>query len=192
MSSIPAIHNYHPETGEYLMASVPDRDPLVPTRYLIPAFATVIAPPPAKDGFVRRFANGAWGYSPVAEPETPPTAAPVATAQMVNVERDRRIAAGVAVEITGYGLVPLQGRLQDQTNMLGLATAANLRIAAGDIETVTKFRDAANVDHDLTPPQIVEMWSKGAAWISAVFEASWALKAADPIPLDFDDDVHWP
>lgn len=192
MSSIPAIHNYHPDTGEYLMASVPDRDPLDAKRYLIPAFATVIAPPAAKDGFVRRFSNGAWGYSPVAEPEAPPTEDPVVTAQMVNIERDRRIAAGVAVEITGYGVVPLQGRLQDQTNMLGLATAASLRIAAGDIETLTKFRDAQNVDHLLTPPQIVEMWSKGAAWISAVFEASWDLKAAEPIPLDYAANSHWP
>lgn len=192
MSSIPAIHNYHPETGEYLMASVPDRDPLDAKRYLIPAFATVIAPPAAKDGFVRRFSNGAWGYSPVAEPEAPPTEDPVVTAQMVNAERDRRVALGATVQIDGYGTVPLQGRLQDQTNLLGLVTAASLRVAAGDTATTTKFRDAANVDHDLTPPQIVEMWSKGAAWISAVFEASWALKAADPIPLDYAANSHWP
>lgn len=192
MSPIPAIHNYHPETGEYLMASVPDRDPLDAKRYLIPAFATVIAPPAGKEGFVRRFVNGAWGYSPVAEPETDPTVTPVVTAQMVNVERDRRIAAGCAVEITGYGVVPLQGRLQDQTNMLGLATAANLRIAAGDAETLTKFRDAQNVDHLLTPTQVVEMWSKGAAWISAVFEASWAIKAMEPIPLDYVANSRWP
>ena len=192
MSSTPAIHNYHPETGEYLMASVPDRDPLDRTRYLIPAFATVIAPPAAKNGFIRRFQNGAWGYSPIVEPETPPTVEPLATAAMVNAERDRRIAAGTAVEITGYGVVPLQGRIQDQTNLLGLATAATLRIAAGDVDTLTKFRDAVNLDHFLTPLQIVEMWSKGAAWISSVFEASWELKAAEPIPLDFATDTYWP
>lgn len=190
--SIPAIHNYHPETGEYIMASVPDRDPLDAKRYLIPAFATVIAPPAAKDGFVRRFKNGAWGYSPIVSPDTPPTMTPMVTDAMVNAERDRRVAFGATVQIDGYGTVPLQGRLQDQTNLLGLVTAASLRLAAGDTATTTKFRDAANVDHDLTPGQIIEMWSKGSAWISAVYQASWVIKAMDPIPADFSDDSRWP
>lgn len=117
---------------------------------------------------------------------------PAPTSSDVNAERDRRVAAGIAVTIDGYGPVPLQGRDQDQTNLLGLVTAANLRIASGDTATLTKFRDAENVDHMLTPPQIIEMWLKGSAWISAVYDASWTLKAMDPIPADYANDSRWP
>lgn len=122
----------------------------------------------------------------------PPYDPPAASTADVNRERDRRVFAGTTVVLTGYGPVPLQGRDQDQTNLLGLVTAASLRIAAGDSVTTTKFRDAANVDHDLTPSQIIEMWSKGSGWISAVYQASWAIKAMDPIPADFADDTRWP
>lgn len=110
----------------------------------------------------------------------------------VNRERDRRVSAGTTVELDGYGPVPLQGRDQDQTNLLGLVTAASLRLAGGDNTTVTKFRDALNVDHMLVPSQIVEMWSKGSAWISDVYDASWTIKAMDPIPADYAADSYWP
>lgn len=110
----------------------------------------------------------------------------------VNRERDRRVFAGTTVELDGYGPVPLQGRDQDQTNLLGLVTAASLRLAAGDNATVTKFRDALNVDHLLVPAQIVEMWSKGSSWISDVYDASWTIKAMEPIPADYAADSYWP
>lgn len=110
----------------------------------------------------------------------------------VNNERDRRINAGTAVQIAGYGSVPLQGRDKDQRNLLGLQAAAAMRLAAGDNATLTKFRDADNVDHMLTPSQIVELWSKGAAWISDTYDASWDIKALDPIPADYADDSRWP
>lgn len=117
---------------------------------------------------------------------------PVVSPGEVNAERDRRIAAGVTVYVEGYGPVALQGREKDQTNLLGLQAAAAMRLAAGDTVTLTKFRDADNVDHMLTPPQIVDLWAKGAAWISATYDASWGLKALDPIPADYADDTHWP
>lgn len=110
----------------------------------------------------------------------------------VNAERDRRIEAGTAVSVAGYGPIPLQGREKDQRNLLGLQAAAAMRLAAGDDATLTKFRDAVNVDHMLTPSQIVELWSKGAAWISDTYEASWDIKALDPIPQNYTDDQFWP
>ncbi len=81
---------------------------------------------------------------------------------------------------------------RDQTRLLRLVTAAQVRLAGGDTATLTKFRDADNVDHMLNPMQIIEMWSKGAAWISANYDASWALKAMNPIPADYVDDSYWP
>lgn len=142
------------------------------------------------DGYVECPANVQPGYMFDGEWHAPQP--PTPSSAVVNAERDRRVSAGTTVTIDGYGPVPLQGRDQDQTNLLGLVTAANLRIASGDTATLTKFRDVENVDHMLTPPQIVEMWSKGSAWISAVYDASWTIKAMNPIPTDYADDSRWP
>ena len=110
----------------------------------------------------------------------------------VNVERSVRIAAGTEVVVAGLAEpVALQGRQQDLSNMLGLAMAAQLRIAQGDTQTQTTFRDRDNMDHVLVPAQVLELWQKGAAWVQTQYDASWALKAMDPIPADYADDVHW-
>lgn len=115
------------------------------------------------------------------------------SAEAVNAERDRRIARGTTIEVSGYGSIPLQGREKDQTNLLGLMNAAKIRIESGDVTTLRKFRDAENVDHMLTPPQFIELWVKGSAWISDVYEASWDLKDMDPIPADYaTNESYWP
>lgn len=107
-------------------------------------------------------------------------------------ERSRRIAEGVVVSVEGYGDVALQGRPEDQVTLGNLAQISLLRIQQGDTTTITKFRDKDNVDHDLTPHQIVDMWVKGTQWASSVYEASWDVKDLDPIPLDYTDDKYWP
>lgn len=113
--------------------------------------------------------------------------------QQVNLERARRVAAGTVVSVTGYATpITLQGRDEDQRTLQGLCTAAQIRIGQGDVTTLTKYRDMDNVDHMLTPPQIVEMWSLGSAWVSAVYQASWLIKDMDPHPADHTDDALWP
>ncbi|WP_159953208.1 hypothetical protein [Rhizobium sp. 18065] len=71
------VYNYHPETGAYCGATLADESPREPGVFLFPAFSTMTAPPEYREGFVRRFVDGAWGYSPEAEPATPPTEEPV-------------------------------------------------------------------------------------------------------------------
>ncbi|PWV97700.1 uncharacterized protein DUF4376 [Hoeflea marina] len=120
------------------------------------------------------------------------SAKPPPSGDDVNRERERRILTGTAVTIDGYGDVPLQGREEDRSNLSDLAFAASLRIGAGDVTTTSVFRDRDNVDHDLTPPQFIEMWSQASAYVSAIYAASWAIKAMAPIPLNFSDDANWP
>ena len=43
----------------------------------------------------------------------------------------------------------------------------------------------------LTPAQILAIWQQSAAYVSALYAASWALKAMQPIPADFAADHHW-
>ena len=54
------IYNYEFDTGLYIGESLADESPLEPDKFLIPAYATTIAPPNAQDGKTINFENGAW------------------------------------------------------------------------------------------------------------------------------------
>lgn len=71
------VFHFHPETGEYCGSSSADESPMEPGKFLIPAHATEQVPPPNVDGQLVRFVSGSWGYSPITDPETPPTEEPV-------------------------------------------------------------------------------------------------------------------
>lgn len=110
----------------------------------------------------------------------------------INTERERRIAAGATVTVTGAGNIPVQGRDVDVRNLQGLGLAALARVSAGDTATITVFRDADNVDHDLTPPQVLELVQRAAGVVEAIIQASWAIKAMMPLPEDVTADGLWP
>lgn len=110
----------------------------------------------------------------------------------INTERERRIALGVTVNVTGDGDIPVQGRDEDIRNIQGLGLGALARVSLGDTSTITTFRDANNVDHDLVPQQVLELWQKSAGAVEAILQASWTIKAMDPIPEDITDDALWP
>lgn len=109
------------------------------------------------------------------------------TEAAINTERQRRIVAGKVIDG-----VYVTGRDEDARNLTNLALAAQMRIASGDTATLTVFRDGDNVDHSLTPPQVLSLWHQSAAYVSALYEASWAIKAMDPLPDDVADDALWP
>lgn len=110
-----------------------------------------------------------------------------ATGEDVNAERGRRIMAGKVIDG-----VHVTGSDEDARNLMSLALGAQLRLASGDTETVTTFRDGGNVDHELTPAQLLSLWQQSAAYVSDLYAASWALKAVEPIPADYVSDDHWP
>ncbi len=116
---------------------------------------------------------------------------PPATAADVNAERARRILAGRAFDIPGYGLVAVEGRDEDVRNLGALGTAALAQIGAGNGAGLMQFRDADNVIHDLTWAQMLALWSASTEYVSALYAASWALKD-DGVPDDFADDAYWP
>lgn len=49
------VHHFHPDTGDYLGASDARESPAEPGVYLVPAWATLDAPPAAAAGKARRF-----------------------------------------------------------------------------------------------------------------------------------------
>ena len=77
--------------------------------------------------------------------------------------------------------VLVTGRQEDARNLQALLSVAQIRIASGDTSATTVFRDGNNVDHKLTPPQIVNLFLQSSAYVTEVYAASWALIAFDPI-----------
>lgn len=71
------IFHYHPDTGVYLGQGQADADPMVQGNWLIPASATIIAPPDEQEGQQRVFRGDKWGY----QQDLPPIAAPEPDAQ---------------------------------------------------------------------------------------------------------------
>lgn len=120
----------------------------------------------------------------------PPPPEPV-TGDDVNIERDRRIVAGLFVATTGGPTVAVQGRDVDQMNLTNLGMMAEARINAGDA-TPFNFRDAQNNIRSLTPAQMREVWQQSVAHVEAIYAASWALKDNPPIPQSYADDAYWP
>lgn len=111
--------------------------------------------------------------------------------ELVNAKRLRLITDGVDVTITGHGTVALQGRPEDQTSLQGLAFGAQLRLAAGDSTTLMDFLDRNNDLHQLVPMQMLELWQKGAAFISAIYAKSWEIKEMDPWTTDVENPAIW-
>ena len=65
------IYNYDPETNQYNFSSVADESPLEPGEYLIPAYATTIAPPTAGENEAPFWTGSAWEIRSTLEPEPP-------------------------------------------------------------------------------------------------------------------------
>lgn len=121
-----------------------------------------------------------------------PYVQPEPTNADVTVERDRRALAGKTFTLSSGPQVAVAGDDITTRNLQALALAAQARMAVGD-DTATPYRDETNTIHNLTPAQVFELWSQGSAYVSAIYQASWALKDNPAgIPADFTGDHHWP
>ncbi len=139
---------------------------------------------------VRDVADELWtpalvaAYRAASEPPVPSRDDQLAA---INAERQRRIEAGTIIDG-----VYVTGKDEDARNLTNLALAAQLRIASGDTVTITVYRDGNNADHELAPPQVLALWQQSAEYVSALYAASWAIKAMEPLPDDVAADGLWP
>lgn len=107
-------------------------------------------------------------------------------------ERDRRIAAGCEVTVSGLSEpISITGRPADRDNLSGLGLVALARLGAADT-TAIRFRDAADMTHTVTPAQMMEIVTGGAEFIEACHEVVWSWADAGSVPADYADDSHWP
>lgn len=190
------VHHFDEATGVYLFSSPADKDPLNPENVLVPHAATLSALPVEEPGFVRRFANGAWGHVPAGEIEAEPTPDPVVTPAMVDEHRDSLLVAGFVFSGTAYDFND-----RAKANIAGAAQLAFMAVVAGaqpgdlrwhgedeDFEWIAQ--DNSNVAMDAFT--VIEFGKTAAAHERKHIFAARDLKNMDPIPLDFTDSQYWP
>ncbi|PWE52251.1 hypothetical protein DEM27_31890 [Metarhizobium album] len=110
----------------------------------------------------------------------------------INAEHDRRAATGRVFAVAGYGDVALEGSAGTQMVLLALKDTARDMVTAGYSAPVLLFTDRDNVDHHLTPEQVIALVDAGKIYMQALHAAKRALKAMEPIPADYADDQWWP
>jgi hypothetical protein len=147
---------------------------------------TVDAPRPIADPLVECIALEHDGAFDVEKPD------PLPISSEVNRERDRRVAAGKSIAVPGYGDIPVDGSPTTQLNLLALKDTARDLKSAGVTDPVIPYRDAMNDQHLLTADQVIELVDAGKQYVQAIYSASWALKAMNPIPDDYAKDAYWP
>jgi hypothetical protein len=154
---------------------------------IIPAEAVEITQAQYDDLYQNQHARK-WQDGQVVE-YTPP--APVPTATDVDRERDRRFTLGAPVDLGSGRTFVADIDDRSVTNITALALNATRAQAAGDTTTID-FRDHANTIQTLAPADVIAMAEQAMTRVSAIYAASWTLKATTPIPADYAADSHWP
>lgn len=166
------VHNYHPITAEYLGPGEADESPLEPGVFLIPADATTIAPPPQQPGFVRRFINGAWGYSPIEEPDADPTPDPtpyvpetISDRQFFQVLAIRQlITKQEALAAVSVGTLPAAMEVMVTSLPEDDEFAARMLLqGATQFNRSNPLTQAFGAGFGMTPEQIDELWIEADA-----------------------------
>lgn len=108
---------------------------------------------------------------------------------LINEARIRRERPSLTVEV-GEDTIPVDTRDErDFRNLIGLAIQATRRQLSGDPETFT-FMAADNGMRTLTPAQVIEMTTKVAQEVEAIFVWSWGLKELVEIADSVDDIIN--
>lgn len=177
------IYNYHPESGVLLGKSSADPDPLDAENQLIPAFATTIEPPPEIPGFVRVFIDGDWRYAAEDEPAAEPTLTPVITESLVREEAGRRL------ENLARPYLPAERETWPKQIKEAEALSADPDANAPLLSRRAAARGVTPVAYATIVLAKEEAFSIASGDILAAQDR---LLAMAPIPLDFDNDAHWP
>jgi hypothetical protein len=118
---------------------------------------------------------------------------PGLTRLMIGTELSRRLALGVEVDLGG-GLIFTVQIDEDSQGRIGNLALAATRAQMTATPFSTPFRDKNNVGHVLNAAQMIDLAEQALARVTALREASWALKDADPPPAlhVIPDNANWP
>jgi len=139
------IYHCRPDSGVYLGCSTADESPLEPGVFLVPAHATIIPPPDAKEGRHAVFDGARWTIQPIPQPEKPEPPPPPTDAQLAAAaigKRDRLLTDAT------LAMAPLQDAVE-----LDAATRTEIAL----LKQWKQYRVAVNrvPDQDGWPREIV-------------------------------------
>lgn len=142
MSTVTA-YAYHPLSGAYLGATAADESPLEPGVWLVPAYATLQAPPAIPPGHAARWDGSAWEVEAL-----PPPAG--ATLEEQRATQDLALARDCAAAITAGVTCEALGAphyyptsVTDQLNLVGAVTVSLLPGTPVDWTQALTCRDAS-------------------------------------------------
>lgn len=197
------IYNYDAETGIFVGRGTADPDPLQPGSWLIPAFATDVAPPEPNPNNYLVFANGSWGYVLITAPEGPSTPEPQEpaphepppppTIDDVAAERARRIAVGFTYVFDDERGAHFFATTPD--DMVGWGRVTTIKDAlfqAGDDTTLIHIRSASGPLSVTGPEWNAILLYEAASFEQPLWQASFVIEDMDPIPDDYTDGKYWP
>lgn len=187
------IYHYHQVTGEFTQAGIADESPLEPGVFLIPACATLIAPPPFGSNEKAMFNGSAWelvSISPSAEVEEEENFIP--TSNHVAIERSIRLSRGFDYDFGDARGVHRIGTTE--ADMAGWSevtamSSALIATGAGSTEITVCTDTGAAV---LTAIEWQSILLAAGAFRQPIWQASFALQQTSPIPADYQDDTYWP
>ncbi len=143
--------------------------------------------PTLQNGEYAKWAGGTW----VVVSSRPAPHVPV---ELINQERDRRIALGF--DHAGHAF---QSDSESLSNITGASTSALAYLVAGGDAANANWAGGPftwlasdNVSVPMTAPEMIALGNAAMAHKSAHIHAARAIKAMNPIPADFTDDKYWP
>ena len=115
----------------------------------------------------------------------------------VNVIREKKIAAGIPYQFPdGAGTIQTRDEV-DIRNIQTNVTTALILNSVGETGSVMVFRDMENIEHKMTPQEVLQMGLYAAQVGQSIYTASWQLKeaaagmTAEQIK-EFDAEANWP
>lgn len=109
----------------------------------------------------------------------------------VNTERDRRMALPQTVDLGGGKTFPVDTAEAGIDNVDRLSLRSLVKKGKG-AATAVSFTDANNTVQTLTHQEMIVMGEQVSDAIVAIHAAATALKAMNPIPVNYKDDQYWP
>lgn len=109
---------------------------------------------------------------------------------LVNKERDRRILLPKELVLSSGKSFTVDMTGESRANIDSMVGASLAKKALG-LNTTISFRDADNVDHDLTNDEIIEMGLLLVQSVEQLHIKSRAIKDMETIPSDYANNSHW-
>lgn len=193
------VYHYHPDTKVLLGHSDAFPSPLEEDVFLIPAHATDIPPPEPEEGFDRVFNGDEWSLVAVPEPENPgidpePETPEVGvTTEMLIAERDLRLALGFHYDFADERGVHIFGTTPEDMRkwMDEVSPLAQAHINNGTPDnTIQISTETGQVS--VTAAEWQQILLAAGVHRQPIYMAYFALKAMEPPPENYADDVYWP